>query len=44
MKKNPPKMEELATVLEILDFSIPLLSQRVELGTKLHRKYRGLLY
>lgn len=44
LKKDPPKMEELTTVIEVLDFSIPLLIQRVDLGKKLHKRFKGILY
>lgn len=44
LMKDPPKMKEIETIMEVLDFSIPLLSQRVDLGKKLHRKFPGLLY
>jgi hypothetical protein len=39
-----PKIEEIETVKEILDFSIPLLVQRVHLGRVLHKKTRSLLF
>ena len=39
-----PKIEEIETVKEILDFSIPLLVQRVHLGRTLHKKTRSLLF
>lgn len=39
-----PKIEELEIVGEIIKFSLPLLSQRIDLGKKLHRKYPTILY
>lgn len=43
-KIEAPKIEELETIREILQFSVPLLSQRVELGRILHKRNKGLLF
>ena len=42
--KTIPKMEEIQTVEEIIEFSLPLLYQRVELGNKLAKRYPNILY
>lgn len=39
-----PKMEEIKTVEEIIEFSLPLLHQRIDLGSKLSKKYPTILY
>jgi hypothetical protein len=39
-----PKMEELEAIEEIINFSLPLLNQRIDLGNKLIKRYPGLLY
>lgn len=39
-----PKIEELEVVGEIIEFSLPLLSQRIDLGKRLHKKYPTILY
>ena len=39
-----PKIEEIETVGEIIEFSLPLLIQRVDLGNKLFKKFPGILY
>ena len=38
--KNPPKRpEDLEIILKVVEFSIPLLMQRVELGNRLLKKF-----
>lgn len=44
LMKQPPKIHELSIVIDIIDFSIPLLSFRVELGKDLFRRSPKLLY
>lgn len=39
-----PRVEELDVIREILEFSMPLLVQRVELGRTLHRKFPAILF
>jgi hypothetical protein len=39
-----PKMEEIQIVEEVIEFSLPLLFQRIELGSKLFKKYPRILY
>ena len=36
--------EEINTIFSILDFSIPLLHQRIELGRQLHKQTKSILY
>jgi len=43
-EEGVPKPEELGTVEEIINFSLPLLNQRISLGKQLHKKYPSLLY
>ena len=42
--KGVPKIEDIQTVEEIIEFSLPLLYQRVELGNKLSKRYPNILY
>lgn len=39
-----PKLEEIGVVEEVIEFSLPLLSQRIDLGSKLSKKYPKILY
>ena len=39
-----PKIKEIETVEEIIEFCLPLLYQRVELGNKLSKRYPNILY
>jgi hypothetical protein len=44
IRKEAPTMKELETVVEILEFCIPLAENRVDLGRKLHKKFPGILF
>lgn len=39
-----PNLKEIDIVEEIVNFSIPLLEQRIDLGRKLHKQYPTILY
>lgn len=42
--ENKPMTKEIGIVQEIVEFSIPLLEQRINLGRKLHSQYPTILY
>jgi hypothetical protein len=44
LKDDAPSLKDLDIVVDILDFSIPLLDQRIDLGKKLHRRFPTVLY
>jgi hypothetical protein len=44
MIEAKPTTKEIEVVEEIVNFSIPLLEQRIDLGRKLHKQYPTILY
>lgn len=44
MEKKPDSLEEIDIIEEILEFSIPLLKERIKEGKKLHYEYPTILY
>lgn len=44
VETRPCRPEELATVLEIIDYSVPLLKARWDTGRDLYRRWSGLVW
>ncbi len=44
IEEKPKTIKEIDIIQEIVEFSIPLLEQRIDLGRKLHSKYPTILY
>lgn len=39
----PDRPEDFSTIIEVIEFSIPLMNQRVELGNKLIKKFPNIV-